>query len=141
MKRRGVGAVRWSVGGLLSLSVIELSWFGFEHLDAKRLMGCGDGRMRLVWRWSGSWGDPCSSVRSDAEDSEPGEVDRGGEELEVGVDFDASADAGASSAVSSSHQMPEFAFDFGVSRGSRRSTMDAFVGRALARVVLRDERS
>ncbi len=48
-----------------------------------------------------------------AEDGEAGEVGGGGEEVEVGVDFGSSSDAGLSSSVSSSHEMREFAFDFG----------------------------
>jgi hypothetical protein len=48
----------------------------------------------------------------DAEDGESGEVDGGGEELEVGGDFDGAAHPGAASAVASAHEVADFAFDF-----------------------------
>ncbi len=47
-----------------------------------------------------------------AEDGESCEVGGCGEEIEVGIDFGASADAGATAAVAVAHQMAEIAFDF-----------------------------
>ena len=49
----------------------------------------------------------------EAEHAEPGQVDRGGEQGEVGGDLDRAADAGASAAVVTPHQMPDLAFDLG----------------------------
>ena len=47
------------------------------------------------------------------EHGQAGEVDRGGEEREVGVDLVGAADAGAASAVSAAHQVADLAFDLG----------------------------
>jgi hypothetical protein len=44
---------------------------------------------------------------------EAGEVDRGGEEGEVGADAQGAAHAGAASAVAASDEVGQFAFDLG----------------------------
>ena len=49
----------------------------------------------------------------EAEGGEAREVGGGGEEVEVGVDFGSSADAGSASAVAAAHEVGEFAFDLG----------------------------
>jgi len=56
-------------------------------------------------------------VVGDTERREPGEVHRGSEESEVGIDFGVPADTGAAAAVPTSHQMTDLALDLGAGRG------------------------
>jgi len=71
------------------------------------LLGVGRGRC------SGGVGGP-AAVRGvgEAEGGQAGEVDGGGEEVEVGADTQLSAHAGASSAVAAAHQVGDLALDF-----------------------------
>ena len=55
-------------------------------------------------------------VAGDTEGGEPREVDRGGEEGEVGVHLHAAADTGASAAVPASHQMADLPLDLRAGR-------------------------
>jgi len=48
-----------------------------------------------------------------AEHGESGEVDGGGEQVEVGADAVQAARAGAAAAVAAAHEVGDFAFDFG----------------------------
>jgi len=50
-------------------------------------------------------------VDGDIERGEAGEIDRGGEEIEVRVHLRAAADTGASAAVPASHQMADLPLD------------------------------
>ena len=61
-----------------------------------------------------SCGDrPSGRGGAQAEHGEAGQVDGGGEEVEVGVDFGSAADTGSASAVAATHQVAELAFDLG----------------------------
>ena len=59
---------------------------------------------RAFWRGSGACGGSRGRV-GDTKRGEAREVDRGGEEIEVGVHLQAAADTGASPAASASHQV------------------------------------
>ena len=73
------------------------------------VIGCG-----VAVGSSSRWSDrPSVRCVVRAENGESGEVGGGCEEVEVGVDFGLASDAGAASAVSSAHEVPEFAFDLG----------------------------
>src|SRR6266699_4500361 len=67
---------------------------------------CGAGLSRGGHRPSG--GD-----ESESEPGQAGEVVRGGEEVEVGVDFGGAAYTGSASTVAVSHQVGELPFDLG----------------------------
>src|ERR1700730_6023738 len=52
-------------------------------------------------------------AEGEPEHGEPGEVDCGGEEGEVGGDFELPADPGAAAAVAAAHQVADLPFHFG----------------------------
>ena len=96
----------------VSLVWLGLVGVGLLGLFGRRVAGRGPG-----WGCLGagfvSGGDPSGGGGAQAEDGEACEVGGGGEEVEVGVDFRGSSDAGLSSAVAAAHHVAEFAFDFG----------------------------
>src|SRR5258708_35547975 len=71
------------------------------------------------WVWSGGgcrWPGrscagrcPASAVTGDAQDREPGEVGRGGEQGEVGGDLELPTDPGAAPAVAAAHEVADLA--------------------------------
>ena len=73
--------------------------------------GVGDWSEDLVWWRLGD--GPSGGCGPESERGEAGHVGGGGEQVEVGVDFGSAADSSAAAAVSSSHHVAEFAFDFG----------------------------
>src|SRR3954470_832943 len=86
-----------------------------------RCQGGVVGPVRAVVRWLGRGGGLSGVVDGpaavwgvgEAECGESGEVDRGGEEVEVGGDAEPAAHAGASAAVAAAHEVGDFTFDFG----------------------------
>lgn len=54
---------------------------------------------------------PGPAVAGEAEYGEPGEVDRGGQEREVGGDLELAADPGAPAAVAAAHEVADLALD------------------------------
>ena len=95
------------------------------------MLNCGWGRLGESLRGSGgcvstadrgsggasrSGDGPSGGCGVESEDTETREVGCGGEKVEIGVDFGSAPDPGTAAAMSSAHEMTDFAFDFGSGR-------------------------
>ena len=110
--------VGWWVLGWAEL--FELFSLGWSPVASSSAGPCDEWPLRLPGKGFGglarlsSSGNPVvAGDANQAEHGQPCEVDRGGEEAEVGVDAVGAADPGSSSAVFAAHQVPELAFDLG----------------------------
>ena len=105
-----VGCDSWVAGAdrHVAVLVVPLSRLGVGGGWA-RCWGIG-----RCWYWS--WDRPSVGGAAHPEHGHPGDVDRAGEEPEVGVDPFGAADPGSSAAVFATHQVPELAFHLGAGR-------------------------
>jgi hypothetical protein len=108
VKRRliGVGSGAVVVPGPVGVVAFGVILRGCTACQGTECGRCGAGS-------GGTEGPSAAGGVGDPEGGQAGEVDRGGEEVEIGADTQESPRAGTAAAVAAAHQMGDLAFDLG----------------------------